>query len=119
MRFTSSAWRPFGPFFTSKDTRAPSSSERYPLAAIAEKWTKTSSPFSRWINPNPLAALNHFTIPVSFKTTPSASDHGRIRLRVAQPWNQRSESRSSGIQQTYADDNGSSLAGNGAILQHA
>ena len=25
-----------------------------------------------WINPNPFAALNHFTVPVSFKTTPSA-----------------------------------------------
>src|SRR5260370_37361480 len=33
---------------------------------MAEKWTNTSSPFSRWIKPNPLAALNHFTVPVSF-----------------------------------------------------
>src|SRR6266849_3089041 len=33
---------------------------------MAEKWTNTSSPFSRWIKPNPLAALNHFTLPVSF-----------------------------------------------------
>src|SRR5258708_19272226 len=33
---------------------------------MAEKWTKTSSPFSRSIKPNPLAALNHFTVPVSF-----------------------------------------------------
>ena len=39
---------------------------------MAEKWTKTSSPLSRWINPKPFAALNHFTVPVSFKTTPSA-----------------------------------------------
>jgi hypothetical protein len=30
--------------------------------------TKASAPpFSGWINPNPLAALNHFTVPV-FKT---------------------------------------------------
>jgi len=63
---TSSAWRPFGPFFTTNETRAPSSSERYPLAEMAEKWTKTSSPFSRWIKPKPLPALNHFTVPVSF-----------------------------------------------------
>jgi hypothetical protein len=34
---------------------------------MAEKWTNTSSPLSRAIKPNPLAALNHFTVPVSFK----------------------------------------------------
>src|SRR5258708_2745309 len=33
---------------------------------MAEKWTNTSSPFSRWMKPNPLPALNHFTVPVSF-----------------------------------------------------
>src|SRR6266436_1728140 len=33
---------------------------------MAEKCTKTSSPFSRWIKPYPLAALNHFTVPFSF-----------------------------------------------------
>jgi hypothetical protein len=65
-RLTCSACRPFGPRFTTNDTRAPSSNERYPLDSMAEKWTKTSSPFSRWIKPNPLAALNHFTVPVSF-----------------------------------------------------
>src|ERR1035441_2706643 len=33
---------------------------------MAEKWTNTSSPFSRWMNPKPFPALNHFTVPVSF-----------------------------------------------------
>src|ERR1044072_2321790 len=33
---------------------------------MAEKCTNTSSPFSRAKNPKPLAALNHFTVPVSF-----------------------------------------------------
>src|ERR1017187_7820221 len=32
---------------------------------MAEKCTKTSSPFSRWMKPYPLAALNHFTVPFS------------------------------------------------------
>src|ERR1700735_239631 len=32
---------------------------------IAEKWTKTSSPDWRWMNPKPLLALNHFTVPCS------------------------------------------------------
>src|SRR5574340_663424 len=33
---------------------------------MAEKWTKTSSPDCRWMNPKPLLALNHFTVPCSF-----------------------------------------------------
>src|ERR1700728_1076896 len=37
---------------------------------MAEKCTKTSSPVERWINPYPLAPLNHFTTPFSFKRTP-------------------------------------------------
>src|SRR5271165_566308 len=32
---------------------------------MAEKWQKTSSPDWRWMNPNPFAALNHFTVPCS------------------------------------------------------
>jgi hypothetical protein len=32
---------------------------------MAVWWTKTSSPFSRLKNPNPLASLNHLTVPVS------------------------------------------------------
>jgi hypothetical protein len=35
---------------------------------IAEKWTKTSSPLWRWMNPKPLLALNHFTVPCSLLT---------------------------------------------------
>src|SRR6516162_1221486 len=33
---------------------------------MAEKWTKTSSPDWRWMNPKPLLALNHLTVPRSF-----------------------------------------------------
>src|SRR5580704_1391111 len=33
---------------------------------MAEKCTKTSSPDWRWMNPKPLLALNHFTVPCSF-----------------------------------------------------
>ena len=36
---------------------------------MAEKCTNTSSPVERWINPYPLAALNHLTIPFSFTYT--------------------------------------------------
>ena len=50
-RSTSAACNPFGPVFTSKLTLAPSSNDRYPLPTIAEKWTNTSSPLSRWMNP--------------------------------------------------------------------
>src|ERR1700732_1299826 len=92
-RLTCSACRPFGPRFTTNETLAPSSSDLYPLASIAEKWTKTSSPFSRWINANPLAALNHFTVPVSFMflssfclcdQTPHGSKRGRYCGGVGQ-----------------------------------
>src|SRR5271168_2100843 len=37
---------------------------------MAEKWTKMSSPDWRWMNPNPLLALNHFTVPCSFTVFP-------------------------------------------------
>src|SRR6185503_7836725 len=33
---------------------------------MAEKCTNTSSPLDRWMNPYPLAPLNHFTTPCSF-----------------------------------------------------
>src|SRR3974377_981552 len=33
---------------------------------MAEKWTKTSSPDWRLMNPKPLLALNHLTVPCSF-----------------------------------------------------
>src|SRR4051812_26934282 len=32
---------------------------------MAEKCTNTSSPVDRWMKPNPLAPLNHFTVPFS------------------------------------------------------
>src|SRR5216683_4435867 len=35
---------------------------------MAEKWTNTSSPDWRWINPKPFEALNHFTTPCSLLT---------------------------------------------------
>src|SRR6266436_7859737 len=40
---------------------------------MAEKWTNTSSPLSRWMNPKPFPALNHFTVPVSFMVLSSLS----------------------------------------------
>src|SRR6266567_8461065 len=44
---------------------------------MAEKWTKTSSPLWRWMNPKPLLALNHFTVPCSLFTA---------FTRFCQPW---------------------------------
>src|SRR5260370_2145002 len=35
---------------------------------MAEKWRKTSSPLWRWMKPEPLLALNHFTVPCSLLT---------------------------------------------------
>src|SRR5205814_9383011 len=32
---------------------------------MAERCAKTSSPVYRWMKPNPLAPLNHFTVPFS------------------------------------------------------
>src|SRR6266700_832818 len=43
---------------------------------MAEKWTNTSSPLSRWMNPKPFPALNHFTVPVSFMFLSSLSLSG-------------------------------------------
>src|ERR1017187_9391466 len=63
---TFEACRPLGPVVTSNSTAWPSFSDLYPSAVMAEKWTKTSSPDWRWMNPNPFAALNHFTVPCSF-----------------------------------------------------
>src|ERR1700733_14021910 len=85
-RVTCSACNPLGPRFTMKDTRAPSSSVRYPLASIAEKCTNTSSPLSRWINPKPFPALNHFTVPVSFTFSPCCYFVIGIRTRIALKW---------------------------------
>ncbi len=63
---TFEACRPLGPVVTSNSTAWPSFSDLYPSAAMAEKWTNTSSPDWRWMNPKPFAALNHFTVPCSF-----------------------------------------------------
>src|ERR1700733_3671114 len=62
---TFEACRPLGPLVTSNSTAWPSFSDLYPSAVMAEKWTKTSSPDWRWMNPKPFAALNHFTVPCS------------------------------------------------------
>src|SRR6266513_5106949 len=61
---TSAAWGPFCPCTTSNSTLSPSASDLKPLPPIALKWTKTSGPPSREMNPNPLASLNHLTVPV-------------------------------------------------------
>src|SRR5258708_25212460 len=37
---------------------------------MAEKCTNTSSPDWRWMNPKPLLALNHLTVPCSFTAVP-------------------------------------------------
>src|SRR3546814_17286274 len=50
---------------TVKLTFWPSARLLKPSVRIARKWTKTYSPFSRLMNPKPLASLNHFTVPVS------------------------------------------------------
>ena len=63
---TFDACRPLGPEVTSNSTAWPSFSDLYPSPWIEEKWTKTSSPDWRWMNPKPLLALNHFTVPCSF-----------------------------------------------------
>ena len=60
---TFAAWRPLGPWVMSNSTRSPSDKDLKPSAWIAEKWTKTSSPPSCSIKPNPLASLNHLTLP--------------------------------------------------------
>src|SRR5690606_10813291 len=62
---TASACRPFWPCTTVKLTFWPSFRLLNPWVWIARKWTKTSSPFSRLMNPKPLASLNHLTVPVS------------------------------------------------------
>src|ERR1700722_18501618 len=85
-RVTCSACRPLGPRFTMKDTRAPSSRVRYPLASMAEKCTNTSSPLSRWINPKPFPALNHFTVPVSFTFSPCCYFVIGNQARMALKW---------------------------------
>src|SRR5258706_8977709 len=61
---TLAAWSPFGPSTTSNSTCAPSARERKPLALIALKCTKTSSPELVVMKPKPFASLNHLTVPL-------------------------------------------------------
>src|SRR6202167_2205363 len=65
LRTTLAALSPLGPCWHSNSTASPSFRVLYPFSWIAEKCTKTSSPVERWINPYPLAPLNHFTVPFS------------------------------------------------------
>src|SRR5260221_203596 len=61
---TLAAWSPLGPSTTSNSTCAPSCRERKPLALMALKCTKTSSPVLVVMKPKPLASLNHLTVPL-------------------------------------------------------
>jgi len=69
--WTSNATGPFCPAPTANSTFCPSSSVRYPLPLMDEKCTKMSSPLSLVMNPKPLLASNHFTVPASFALPPS------------------------------------------------
>src|SRR5208337_1331894 len=60
------AWGPLAPWTTSNSTSWFSARDRKPSPVMALKWTKTSGPSSREMNPNPLASLNHLTLPFSF-----------------------------------------------------
>src|SRR5215831_19913990 len=62
---TLAACRPLGPRVTSNSTLSPSASDLKPEPWIALKCTNTSSPPSCVMNPNPLASLNHFTLPMA------------------------------------------------------
>src|SRR6266852_1960466 len=75
---TFDACRPLGPVVTSNST-----------AWLAEKWTKTSSPDWRWMNPKPLLALNHFTVPCSFTVIPSFGLSYLVLLDRLQPSNKK------------------------------
>lgn len=59
---------PFFPGTASNSTCWPSSRLLYPSPWMAEKCTKTSSPCSREMNPNPFSALKNFTVPCATNT---------------------------------------------------
>ncbi len=62
---TFSAAGPFSPSTRSNSTRSPSDRDLNPSCWIALWWTKQSfEPSSGVMKPNPLASLNHFTVPV-------------------------------------------------------
>src|SRR3954470_4900021 len=60
------AFGPLSPFASSsKETLAPSLSERYPSPVMPEKCTKRSRPPSSGVmNPKPFSSENHLTVPV-------------------------------------------------------
>jgi hypothetical protein len=62
---TPRACSPLGPLTTSNWTLSVSLRVLNPSPTISLKWTNTSSPVSRVINPKPLASLNHLTVPFS------------------------------------------------------
>src|SRR5690349_966616 len=62
---------PFGPCVTSNETFCPSFRVLNPGILIAEKCAKRSSPPpSGVMKPNPLASLNHLTVPVAISDLP-------------------------------------------------
>src|SRR5436190_21478838 len=69
---------PFGPVVTSKETFWPSFNVLKPGMLIAEKCANRSSPPpSGVMNPNPLASLNHFTVPVAISVIPHEQNRNR------------------------------------------
>src|SRR5207244_6592913 len=66
---TLAACKPLGPRVTSNSTSSPSARLLKPCAAMALKWTNTSSPPSWVMNPKPFASLNHFTRPCAMTRT--------------------------------------------------
>src|SRR5439155_15045088 len=73
---------PFGPVVTSNETFWPSLSVLNPGILIAEKCANRSSPPpSGVMNPNPLASLNHFTVPVAISVIPHEQNRNRDASR--------------------------------------
>src|SRR5690349_22810528 len=71
------AWSPFGPAVTSKDTFWLSFRVLKPLPWIAEKWANRSlPPPSGVMKPKPLESLNHLTVPVLICAFPKKLKEG-------------------------------------------
>src|ERR1700704_1566725 len=71
------AWSPFGPAVTSKDTFWFSFRDLKPLPWIAEKCANRSlPPPSGVMNPKPLESLNHLTVPELIFTFPKKLKEG-------------------------------------------
>ena len=71
---------PLGPSWVSNCTRSPSVNVARPAAVTADMCTKTSR-FSVAMNPKPLEALNHFTVPVLLMCLLFLSLFGFISMR--------------------------------------